>query len=345
MSISSTLRHALPTLAGSALAVCALPALADIPTSERNALIALYDSTQGDSWSNAINLWKTAGDFGTPGTECNWFGVVCESDRVVELHLSNNNLVGTLPALSGLPLLRRFNVSQNTLSGHLPELSSLTSLLGFWANENAFTGLLPELPASMEYFWVLDNQLTGPIPASVSSLPVLTDFRVSTNRLTGTPPAAPASLNPNGSSLCPNLLHVSSDSSINTNWSAATGEPDWSRYCTPGYLVTPSAGAGGSIAPAEPDGVMPNETRAFTVAADTGYLLDGVAGTCGGTLAGGTFTTDAVTADCTVVATFRPVSTPVAATPTPVPTLGVLGMLFTGLLAAGLGAVRASRRR
>src|SRR5690625_5593131 len=37
---------------------------------------------------------------------------------------------------------------------------------------------------------------------------------------------------------------------------------------------------------------------------DTGYEIDGVTGSCGGTLSGNAFTTDPVTADCDVVAHF-----------------------------------------
>src|SRR5690625_3221709 len=42
----------------------------------------------------------------------------------------------------------------------------------------------------------------------------------------------------------------------------------------------------------------------FTLTPDTGYEIDGVTGSCGGTLSGNAFTTDPVTADCDVVANF-----------------------------------------
>jgi hypothetical protein len=69
------------------------------------------------------------------------------------------------------------------------------------------------------------------------------------------------------------------------------------------YTVTPSAGAGGAINPIAPQTVNYNATTSFTVAPDTGYHLEAVSG-CGGSLSGGTYTTGAVTADCTVAATF-----------------------------------------
>lgn len=69
------------------------------------------------------------------------------------------------------------------------------------------------------------------------------------------------------------------------------------------WVVTPQAGAGGALAPALPQTVEHGETVVFTVAAEAGYLIDAVSG-CGGQLAGTTYTTPAVTADCTVEATF-----------------------------------------
>ncbi|MBW3563813.1 MAG: hypothetical protein KY459_03720 [Acidobacteria bacterium] len=52
---------------------CAIasPAVAAIPSSERQALLALYDSTDGEIWIDDTN-WR-----GPAGTECTWAGVVC----------------------------------------------------------------------------------------------------------------------------------------------------------------------------------------------------------------------------------------------------------------------------
>jgi glucose/arabinose dehydrogenase len=69
------------------------------------------------------------------------------------------------------------------------------------------------------------------------------------------------------------------------------------------WTVTPAAGVGGSLAPPTPQTVADGETIAFTVTAESGYEIGGVSG-CGGNLAGNVYTTAAVTADCTVTATF-----------------------------------------
>ncbi len=71
----------------------ALPAQAAIPQSERDVLIALYDSTNGDSWTD------NSGWNGAPGTECAWFGVYCDQaeTHVVSLVSGVKNLTGSCP--------------------------------------------------------------------------------------------------------------------------------------------------------------------------------------------------------------------------------------------------------
>ncbi len=71
------------------------------------------------------------------------------------------------------------------------------------------------------------------------------------------------------------------------------------------YAVTPSAGANGSINPSAPVTVNHGSTTTFTVTPVMGFTAN-VGGTCGGTLVGNLFTTNAITADCTVAATFVP---------------------------------------
>ncbi len=69
------------------------------------------------------------------------------------------------------------------------------------------------------------------------------------------------------------------------------------------YTVTATAGANGSIAPSGSVKVNQGEKQAFTVTANAGFHISSVTG-CGGSLSGSTYTTGAVTADCTVTASF-----------------------------------------
>ncbi len=67
---------------------------------ERAALMALYNSTNGDVWRNNTG-------WGTDSLHCDWYGVTCdENEHVAILDLGGNGLTGTLPSEIGdLPLL------------------------------------------------------------------------------------------------------------------------------------------------------------------------------------------------------------------------------------------------
>jgi hypothetical protein len=74
------------------------------------------------------------------------------------------------------------------------------------------------------------------------------------------------------------------------------------------FTVTPSAGANGTISPATSVVVNSGATSTFTVTPNSGYSAS-VGGTCGGSLVGTTYTTNAITANCTVIASFSPLAT------------------------------------
>ncbi len=69
-----------------------------IPASERAALIALYNSTDGYHW-NDNSGWKTpplhTDGFAMPGTEGSWKGIMIEVDHVIGIDLNNNQLSGS----------------------------------------------------------------------------------------------------------------------------------------------------------------------------------------------------------------------------------------------------------
>ena len=73
------------------------------------------------------------------------------------------------------------------------------------------------------------------------------------------------------------------------------------------YIVTPSAGTNGSISPNTPQTISNGSTTTFTVTPIAGFTAV-VGGTCGGTLVGNTYTTNAITGACTVSATFTGVT-------------------------------------
>ncbi|NOZ78353.1 MAG: hypothetical protein GXP48_04070 [Acidobacteria bacterium] len=89
-----------------AVLAAAPPAAAAIPAAERQALVDLYNSTNGAAWTNST------GWLGAAGTESSLYGVTCDGGEttVTGLNLFNNNLVGTIPATLG-------NLTQPTFLG------------------------------------------------------------------------------------------------------------------------------------------------------------------------------------------------------------------------------------
>ena len=186
------------------LAGFGLSALAAIPASQRQALIALYNATGGDSWTNRTG-WKTppldSDGFAMPGTENTWYGVTtgASNTTVTGINLSSNNLVGSLPSsISDLTGLTALNLHTNLLSGSLPaSLGSLTGLTLLHLYQNSFTGSLPTELGSLTNLTVFDayqNQFTGSIPASFGGLTSLQSLLLQSNQLEGGLPAELASL-------------------------------------------------------------------------------------------------------------------------------------------------------
>jgi hypothetical protein len=89
---------------------------------------------------------------------------------------------------------------------------------------------------------------------------------------------------------------------LDPNTAARTSDHD-GQVVTLGYVVTPGAGAHGTISPAGVRTVSLGAQQPFTVTPDTGYTAS-VGGSCGGNLDGITYITLPVTANCSVSASF-----------------------------------------
>ena len=190
------------------------------PTSaetDREALVALYNATDGGNWSNSDN-WLSDAPLGE------WEGVTTDGDgRVIRLYLSRNNLSGEIPPeLGSLSNLEQLDLSYNELSGEIPaELGSLSKLEALELGVNDLSGEIPaelgslsnldflyltfnelsgEIPAelgslsNLERLFLRDNELSGEIPAELGSLSNLFDLYLSGNELSGEIPAELGSL-------------------------------------------------------------------------------------------------------------------------------------------------------
>ena len=144
--------------------------LAEVPTAERDALVTLYNSTNGARWTPNTN-WLT----GDPCTD-DWYGVTCDqSGSITKLELIINNLVGPIPPeLSNLSNLQVLDLFDNKLNGPIPKtLGNLTKLRFLDLESNFLGGSIPNTLGNLtklEDLWLGKNQLSGSIPAALGNL-------------------------------------------------------------------------------------------------------------------------------------------------------------------------------
>ena len=153
--------------------------------SDRAALVALYDATDGDNWTNNDG-WKTD----APLSE--WEGVFTnDAGRVRALHVGGYRLTGELPReLGNLTDLSSLQLNNNPgLTGEIPrELGSLTNLWQLSIYQNNLSGEIPRELGSLnnlQRLLVHTNNLSGEIPRELGSLANLVTLDLSSNNLTG----------------------------------------------------------------------------------------------------------------------------------------------------------------
>ncbi len=180
---------------------------------DREALVALYEATNGPNWYSSAN-WGSAGGVDT------WHGVETNADgRVVGLSLEGNGLSGRFPRelasltelvslqlsfndfkgglpteIGGLQALRRFRCSICGFSGELPaELGELGQIETLELSHNRFQGEIPpELggAARLQQLYLGGNGLSGEIPGELGALQSLLALGLRKNALAGEIPEA-----------------------------------------------------------------------------------------------------------------------------------------------------------
>lgn len=155
---------------------------------DRAALIDLYNSTDGDNWTDNTN-WCTDADLSE------WYGVTTDSDgRVSQLDCFKNNLVGSIPeSIGNLTNLTSLSFQTNSLSGSIPEsIWNLTKLQSLSLGANyQLSGSIPESIGNLENLLMLkifNTLLSGTIPESIGNLTKLTHLYLYFNQLTGSIP-------------------------------------------------------------------------------------------------------------------------------------------------------------
>lgn len=176
--------------------------ISEIPLAECEALIALADanpdSQLGTSWFRN-------------NEPCGWSHITCLDNHVIELNLSDSQLVAlpaeigafsslsklllinnqltTLPAEVGsLSNLTVLNLYRNQLTDLPVEIGDLSSLTALSVPSNQLTTLPTEIGnlSSLLQLWLQDNQLTS-IPTEMGNLSSLTTLSLSNNQLTSLP--------------------------------------------------------------------------------------------------------------------------------------------------------------
>ena len=164
-------------------AMAAMAEAAVSPT-DSMALVKLYQSTNGDSWTNKAN-WLI------PGKRIStWYGITLVADEVTEIRLRKNNLTGTIPTeLGDILSLQYLDLDTNKITGSIPkEIGNLVNLEYLYLAGNKLTGSIPSELSQLSKLLLLylsDNQLDGAIPVELGSLPLLKWLKLSYNQLSG----------------------------------------------------------------------------------------------------------------------------------------------------------------
>ncbi len=161
---------------------------ADIKEEEiRNALIALYESTNGDSWTENTN-WCSE----LPIEE--WYGIDYYRDiDHLQVLLYDNNLTGEIPSeIFDLENLYILDLDFNEIGGTIPSnIGNCPNLENLYLGYNNLTGGIPESIGNLSNLRTLSlqyNELTGNLPKSIGNLNSLTSFQAAGNYLSGNLP-------------------------------------------------------------------------------------------------------------------------------------------------------------
>ncbi len=153
------------------------------------ALMALYNATDGASWTNNTN-WDSTQPLNT------WHGITTNTDGcVTEINLGSNNLAGSIPSeIGNLTSLTNLNLEYNQLSDSIPtEIGNLTNLEYLSLGGNQLTDSIPISIGNLinlKYLYLQENQLNGSIPISIGNLTNLIFLHFNNNQLSGSIPTS-----------------------------------------------------------------------------------------------------------------------------------------------------------
>ena len=185
----------------------------DIPQTEKDALLALYNSTNGSNW------YRKNWNFNTPVTSWNssnntgWYGISIYNGHVVRIDLHSNNVIGTIPVqISQLAYLQSLDISNNRLSNEIPpQIGQLVQLQSLDLESNQLSGTIPleisqliqlhtlnlksnkltaitkkiGLLKQLQYLDLSQNLIPGIIPTEIGQLTQLRSLNLGSNQFSG----------------------------------------------------------------------------------------------------------------------------------------------------------------
>jgi len=95
--------------------------VSEIPTTECETLIAIYEHSGGPDWHNNTDWLITE-------TPCSWHGVACGNRHVIGLELPRNNVTHLAAEISDFTRLAWLNLNNNQLSTLPVEIMNLSAL-------------------------------------------------------------------------------------------------------------------------------------------------------------------------------------------------------------------------
>lgn len=159
----------------------------DVPQIECQALVALYQCTNGAGWTHQDNWLVT-------NTINDWYGIGVLNGYIVDIILNNNNLNGVIPPeLNNIHNLYYLNLAQNRLTGSIPtNLRDLNLLISLDLSRNDLTGNIPKelgYLISLERLNLSINNINHVIPEEIANLTNLVYLNLTGNQLSGIIPS------------------------------------------------------------------------------------------------------------------------------------------------------------
>jgi len=159
----------------------------EIPQLECEALVALYNETNGPNWDDNT-AWLVT------NTPCNWYGVGCSGRHIKTLNLGGRydnffGLQGAIPPeIGNLNRLKYLYLSYNQLSSLPPEIGNLNNLTYLFLISNQLKNLPTQIGrlGNLTILRLQNNELTD-LPSQIGNLYNLGDLRLSDNQLHSLP--------------------------------------------------------------------------------------------------------------------------------------------------------------